>query len=194
MYQIYHQDGFVILSFNYLDESDDCLNSSVEITIDYPLGLHPRQIKMLDDFFERIMSTYVGGIEIQIMVERLKSEEVSIVAYLFDDDKDYDFCGTFNSIFYALHTALSILFNLSINSLESYKSINADLPLFLTMASPNDIKLIKDLDPSHQPDDPENKPDVKSPPSSQTDLDALGKKINELLKNDDGPDKNEPKK
>ena len=192
MYRINNCDGFVIMTFNYFDESNDDLSSHVEIIVDYPLGLHHKQIKILDDFFERIASQYIDGVEMLFMIERLKNGEIYIVAYLINEHQDYDFCGTFQTILYALHNALSTLFNLSVTNGSSFDSINADLPILQMIIeqveNQPETEDVVEEEFENQPD-PEIKPDL--PPKNQADLGALGQVVDDIFK-DDG--KNPPKK
>src|SRR3989344_3109194 len=98
--------------------------SSAAIYLRRPQELALFQIDVLENFFKRIMY-YIGlTTNIDIVIEQLPNDEVNVVAYLYNNQQDYDFCANFPSQFMAIHSALSSLFELSVNSQYDYDSIN----------------------------------------------------------------------
>ncbi|MEK7072230.1 MAG: hypothetical protein AAB969_01525 [Patescibacteria group bacterium] len=120
MANITYVNEYVLLTFEHN-------SSSAVIYIAKPIGLDFFQIDMLESFFERIMFYCSVGSNIDINVTRLKNEEVNIIGYFYNKNQNYDFCGTFDNVFIAIHNALSAMFYLSVNNEFSYGSVNSDL-------------------------------------------------------------------
>ena len=98
--------------------------SSALIYIRQPQELTLFQIDILENFFKRIMYYIGSATNIDIVIEPLPSDEFNVIAYLYNNQQDYDFCANFPNQFMAIHSALGSLFELSVNSQYDYDSIN----------------------------------------------------------------------
>ncbi|MDO8669399.1 MAG: hypothetical protein Q7K65_03850 [Candidatus Buchananbacteria bacterium] len=164
MATITHVDEYVLIAFEHV-------NGSALIYIEEKINLTFFQIDMLENFFQRMMFYCGPETNIDINIQRLKDEEVNITGYFYNKNQDYDFCGTFESVFIAIHNALSDLFDLSVNNQEAYRSVNSDMGFVYSQS-----------DETEDSDVAEGQGVDKSEKEKLT---KLGQVIDEMFKNDD---------
>jgi len=162
--------------------------SSAAIYLRRPQELALFQIDVLENFFKRIMY-YIGlTTNIDIVIEQLPNDEVNVVAYLYNNQQDYDFCANFPRQFMAIHSALSSLFELSVSSRYNYDSVNTLTgneeeddygDEYYKDGADREIDQAKEEGPNPQKSNSQgsDKPNEK--------LDRLGKIIDKMLKRQD---------
>lgn len=176
MANITYVDDYTMITFSHN-------NNSVMIYIENPMDLRFFQIEMLEGFFKRMMFYCGVGSSIDINIKRLKDDEVNIIGYFYNKNQDYDFCGTFENTFTALHNALSALFDLSVCNEHPYTSIDNDYDYGSDDDYPDDD--YPDDDDSDDGDIKENSHEVKINDKKAKDLAKLGKAIDAIFKNRD---------
>ncbi|OGY44566.1 MAG: hypothetical protein A3B89_03885 [Candidatus Buchananbacteria bacterium RIFCSPHIGHO2_02_FULL_40_13] len=100
-------DGYTLITFAH-DES------LMRIYLENPLALLPFQVESLENFFKRTVFYCENGTDIDLIAQKLKDGDISIIAYFYNNNQDYDYCGIFDDVFVGLHNALSDLLNISI--------------------------------------------------------------------------------
>jgi len=129
-------------------------SSSAMIYIESPMELTFFQIDMLESFFQRMMFYCEDETHIDINIQHLTNGDFYAVGYFYNKNQNYDYCGTFENAYIAIHHVLSDFFNLSIGNNYLLASINN---------RPNDN------DEDYHKDDNE-------------DISEIGKVVNEMLK------------
>lgn len=170
MASITYVNEYVLLAFEHN-------NRSAMIYIEKPIGLDFFQIDMLESFFKRMMFYCGVGSNIDINITRLKDEEVNIIGYFYNQNQNYDFGGTFDNVFIAIHNALSAMFYLSVNNECSYDSVNSDLE--------GEGDYYNDETSEGDEEGQEESPPQKPKTKKEKDLRRLGKVIDEILGDQD---------
>lgn len=119
MYQITEVDDYKLITFEHN-------KSSALIYVQKPQQLTFFQIEILENFFRRIIF-YIGlESNLDVILEHLPNGEISVIAYFYNNQQDYDFSASFPSQFMAVHKAFSSLFEMSVYSQYGYDCINED--------------------------------------------------------------------
>lgn len=164
-------DEYTILTFNHN-------GSSAMIYIESPIDLKFFQIEMLENFFKRMLFYCESCTTIDINIQRLKHGDLYLIAYFNNKHQDYDFCGTFENMFMAIHNTLSSFFMLSINNEYPHASIN-DI-------DEHESGYYDDDEEEDENDDDDTADEDKNPESLYSH--EIGLVIDEILKNTQLPD------
>ena len=79
----------------------------------------------MEKFFKRSIFYCPDNTDIIINAQKNTDDSINIIAYLSNQYQDYDFCGnTITNTFAALHTALAVIFDLSIKNAHPRRSIH----------------------------------------------------------------------